>query len=113
MGPVLEDNMGWASKLSNDDDSSMYDDEGWDPGDLNGIPHLYRDETWGKDSFEYDPPRRQFTRSGGPTFEAHHQMPTFLMLFRLFWLDTFLCKICTKTNRYATMPDAEGNTPGG
>jgi hypothetical protein len=82
-------------------------------GDLNGLAHLYRDETWGKDNVEYDPPRRPFTGCGGPTFEAHHRIPTFLMLFRLFWPDTLLQKICAETNRYATMVDGDGNAPGG
>jgi hypothetical protein len=71
-------------ELSEEDYSSMSDDEGGAIGDMNGIPHLYRDETWDKRSFEYDPPRRVFTGCGGPTFEAHHRMPTFLMLFRFF-----------------------------
>jgi hypothetical protein len=74
---------------------------------------LYSDVTWEKGSFEYDPPRRAFTGCGGPTFEAHHRMPTFLMLFRLFWPDTLLRKICTETNQYATTVDGEGNVPGG
>jgi hypothetical protein len=40
-------------------------------------------------------------------------MPTFLMLFRLFWLDTPLRKICIQTNRYATTMDGDGNVLGG
>jgi hypothetical protein len=100
-------------ELFEEDYSSMSDDEGGAIGDMNGIPHLYRDETWDKRSFEYDPPRRAFTGCGGPTFEAHHRMPTFLMLFRLFWPDAVLRKICTETNRYATTIDGEGNAPRG
>jgi hypothetical protein len=100
-------------ELSDDDYSSDSDDEGGATGDLNGIKHVYRDETWGKESFEYDPPRRAFTGCGGPTFEALRRMPTFLMLFHLFWPDTLLRKICTKTNRYATIVDGDGNAPGG
>jgi hypothetical protein len=100
-------------ELSDDDHSSESDDDGRAIGDLNGIKHLYRDETWGKESFEYDPPQRAFTRCGGPTFEALHRMPTFLMLFRLFWPDTLLRKICTETNRYATAVDGDRNVPGG
>jgi hypothetical protein len=100
-------------ELSEEDYSSMSDDERGAIGDMNGILHLYSDVTWEKGSFEYDPPRRAFTGCGGPTFEAHHRMPTFLMLFRLFWPDTLLRKICTETNRYTTTVDGEGNVPGG
>jgi hypothetical protein len=36
-----------------------------------------------------------------------------LQLFDLFWPRTSLCKIVTKTNRYATQPlDSQGNTIG-
>jgi hypothetical protein len=91
----------------------MSEEEEGAPGDVNGISHLYRDETWGKGSLEYDPPRRGFTGCGDPTFEAHHRMPMFLMLFHLFWPDTLLRKICTETNRYATTVDGEGIAPGG
>jgi hypothetical protein len=97
----------------NDEYSSMSEEEEGAPGDVNGISHLYRDETWGKGSLEYDPPRRGFTGCGDPTFEAHHRMPMFLMLFHLFWPDTLLRKICTETNRYATTVDGEGIAPGG
>jgi hypothetical protein len=106
-------NMGRVLELSDEDYSSMSDEEGQDNGDVNGIPHMFRDETWRKESFEYDLPRTAFTSSGGPTFEAHLRMPTFLMLFRLFWPDTLLRKICTETNRYATIVDGDGNVPGG
>jgi hypothetical protein len=99
--------------FSEEDYSSESDDEGGANGDFNGVPHLYRDETWNKESFEYDPPRRAFTRCGGPIFEAQHRMPTFLMLFRLFWPDNLLHKICTETNRYATTVDGDRNVPGG
>jgi hypothetical protein len=96
----------------NDEYSSMSKEEVGALGNVNGISHLYRDETWGKGSLEYDLPRRGFTRCGGPTFEAHHRMPTFLMFFCLFWSDTLLRKICTKTNRYAITVDGEGIAPG-
>jgi hypothetical protein len=76
--------LGRALELLDNDYSNMSDDEGGAPEDLNGIMHLYLDETSGKRSFEYDPTQRTFTGCGGPTFEAHHQMPTFLMLFCLF-----------------------------
>jgi hypothetical protein len=87
--------LGRAPELSEDENSSMSDDEEGAPGDVNGIPHLHRDETWSKGIFDYDPLQRAFTGCGGPTYEAHHRMPTFLMLFRLFWPDTLLQKICT------------------
>jgi hypothetical protein len=99
--------------MSDDENSSISDDEEGALRDVNGILHLYRDETWDKGSFDYDPPRRAFTGCGGPIYEAHHRMPTFLMLFRLFWPATLLWKICTETNRYATIVDGDGNAPGG
>jgi hypothetical protein len=98
--------------FQNDEYSSESEEEERAPGDVNGISYLYGDETWGKGSLEYDPPRRGFTECGGPTFEAHHRMPTFLMFFCLFWPDSLLRKICTETNRYATTVDGDGIAPG-
>jgi hypothetical protein len=81
--------------------------------DLNGVKHLYHDQTWTKERFAFDPPPMEFNGVGGPRGTLFHRMPTFMMLFRLFWPDTLLWKICTETNRYATTVDGEGNLPGG
>jgi hypothetical protein len=46
-----------------DSDSS---EEGMQGGvqDLNGVRHLYRDQTWTKEMFAFDPPPMEFTGVG-------------------------------------------------
>jgi hypothetical protein len=105
------ENSNRVPKLLDDEYSNMSDDEGGATRDLNGIKYFYCDKTWKKESFEYVPPWRTFTGCGGPTFQALYGMPTFIMFFCLFWPNTYLHKICTKTNRYATTIDGDGNAP--
>jgi hypothetical protein len=97
---------------SSDSDFSGEDNEGGIE-DPNGVRHLYRDQTWTKEKFSFDPPPIDFTGVGGSRGSIFHRMPTFMMLFQLFWPDTLLQKICTETNRYARTVDGEGNLPGG
>jgi hypothetical protein len=99
-------------------DISEYDieeDEGANSGDgdLNGIKHLFRDDTWNTKYFTYDPKPKDFTgRIGTSQFFEH--TPTILTLFELFWPFNLLRKIVMETNRYAThVLDAMGNTRGG
>jgi hypothetical protein len=95
-----------------DSDSSKEEMEGG-VENINGVRHIYRDETWTKQKFAFDPPSMEFTGVGGPRGTIFHRMPTFMMLFRLFWLNTLLWRICIETNRYATTVDGEGNLPSG
>jgi hypothetical protein len=95
-----------------DTDSSEGDVEGG-VEDINGVRHMYCFDTWAKEKFVFDPPPMEFTGVGGPRGTIFHRMPTFMMLFQLFWPDTLLQRICTETNRYATTIDGEGNLPGG
>jgi hypothetical protein len=95
-----------------DSDSSEEEMEGG-VENINGVRHMYRDETWTKQKIAFDPPPMEFIGVGGPRGTIFHRMPTFMMLFQLFWPDTLLRKICTETNRYATTIDGEGNLPSG
>jgi hypothetical protein len=106
----------WHSESKSD--ISEYDiEEGQDAnreeGDFTRVKHAYRDETWSKKFFTYDPPPREFRgRRGTSRFFPH--LRRILQLWELFWPFTLLRKIVTETNRYASHPlDALGNTMGG
>jgi hypothetical protein len=103
--PTLDHN-GEDSEYEEEDDEEGY------VGDQNDIRNMYWDATWKKERFSFTPPPREITGCGGPR-EDYHRMPTFLMLFRLFWPDSVLRKIVTETNRYATTEDEDGVKPGG
>jgi hypothetical protein len=82
-------------------------------GDMHGVRHVYKDETWSTKFFTYDPKPKEFRgRMGTTKFFAH--MPSLLTLFELFWPFNLLRKIVIETNRYAShVVDALGNTIGG
>jgi hypothetical protein len=82
-------------------------------GDMHGVRHVYRDETWSTKFFTYDPKPKEFRgRMGTTKFFVH--MPSLLTLFELFWPCNLLRKIVLETNRYAShVVDALGNTMGG
>jgi hypothetical protein len=86
-------------------------EEDRDPENPTSVRHLYQNSTWLHESFTFSPPRKEFAGSTGPS-RVEFRMPTILSLFRLFWPDSRLCKIVTKTNRYAMTPDHEGKLPG-
>ena len=103
----------WASTVANLDHSNgeslEYEEDDGDRSDedQNHVRNIYQDSTWKKESFIFSPPPKDFTRFGG-TRKEYHRMPTYLMLFCLYWLDTILIKIVTKTNRYAATQDEDG-----
>jgi hypothetical protein len=103
----------WASIVANLDHSNgeslEYEEDDGDRSDedQNDVRNIYQDSTWKKESFIFSPPPKDFTGFGG-TRKEYHRMPTYLMLFRLYWLDTILIKIVTKTNRYAATQDEDG-----
>jgi hypothetical protein len=82
-------------------------------GDLSGVKHVYRDETWSIKSFTYDPKPKDFKGRMGST-KFFVQIPSNLILFELFWPFNVIRKIVIETNHYAThVIDALGNTRGG
>jgi hypothetical protein len=101
-----------------DSEDEEYSDEASDDGDRDlanptGMKHLYKDSTWKKESFGYFPEPKESTGCGGLTLMDYYRMPTFMMFFQIFWLDTLLQRIVTKTNQYATTVGPDGNTPRG
>jgi hypothetical protein len=82
-------------------------------GDLTGVKHVYKVDTWSTKFFTYDPKPKDFLgRMGTTNFFAY--IPSILTLFELFWPFNLMRKIVIETNRYAThVLDALGNTRGG
>jgi hypothetical protein len=80
--------------------------------ELNGVKHVYKDETWSQNFFTYDPKPKEFT-GRSCTSRVFPHLPSILQLWELFWPFNLLRKIVVETNRYASHPlDALGNTMG-
>ena len=88
------------------------EDETLDVNGVNLVKYLYRNETWSKNNFTYDPPRMTFSGRKGTTRDFH-RMPTILALWELFWPFNLLRKIVDETNRYATKIKGDGTIEGG
>jgi hypothetical protein len=64
-------------------DTEEEEDGNLEDGDFNGIKHIFRDETWNTNSFNYEPKPKEFTRRMGTTQIFPH-IPAILTLFELF-----------------------------
>jgi hypothetical protein len=80
--------------------------------DVNSVKYQYRNDTWGKENFTYNPKPMEFRGWEGGTQEWA-RFPTFMQLFALFWPNQRLKKIVVETNRYATEVHGGGHTEGG
>lgn len=81
--------------------------------DVNGIKHVYWDDTWSTNFFTYGPKPKEFLGRMGTTKLFTH-IPSIFTLFELFWPFYLMQKIVIETNRYATqILDALGGTQGG
>jgi hypothetical protein len=88
------------------------DNEGGEMGDPNGVKFLYRDSTWKKTHFTYDPKPQEFIGTSRANI-FWRSFPTMLQLFEVFWTHYILRDIVRETNRYATVVDNDGNSMGG
>jgi hypothetical protein len=80
--------------------------------DFNSVKYIYRDETWSKDIFIYDPKPKDFLYRRG-IMQNFHQVPSMGHLFHLIWPESILHKIVIESNHYAThLLDILDNTMG-
>ena len=101
------------SSESREEDNDKEDFSGEESGEnLEGICHVFRDETWNQNNFIYDPTPLPFTGQKGWTTYCRY-LPTFLYLWEIFWPFSRLCSIVRESNRYATTNMGDGKTMGG
>jgi hypothetical protein len=103
--PTVPDELNWDTSDNEDDDNTTED--------ALDLKYRYREETWSKNNFTYNPPRMPFRGSRGLKRQYINGMPTFMHLFSLFWPYSMLKKIVRETNCYASEIDDTGKTIGG
>ena len=73
----------------------------------------FRDEMWNNPNFVYNPLPKPFSGNvRGPKF-IYRIVPTFMVLFQLFWTLAIMSDIVVETNLYATSKDPSGKCKGG
>jgi hypothetical protein len=111
--PIHRERRSVPTQVEYEEDSNNSEMEEDMLDDSTDVAWRYREETWSKCHFTYDPLRIPFLGRRGPRGDYGNGMPTFLHLFSLFWPYSVLRKIVVETNKYAMEPDGRGNTTGG
>jgi hypothetical protein len=80
---MVHNDVAILSDASDSDTLDYVSGEEEDVHDLNGVRHVYRDDTWSQNHFTYSPKPMDFLGRRGTT-QNFHRIPSPLHLFQLF-----------------------------